>query len=348
MKRKVKLLITIGLSIAVISGCAQPTPTPTPVPPPPTDTPVVLAPTNTPVPPPPTRTPRPTNTPAPTDTPVPPTEVPTETPVPPTAATEEEDAEAAPSPTEVPTEEPTATTPPTDTPEPATAIAEDMVEVPGGTFIMGSDSGEKNEAPQHEVDLPTFYIDRFEVNNEQFAAFVEVTGYQTLLEQQGSNKTWRSYAEGKELHPVVKVAWEDAIAYCEWASKRLPTEEEWEKAARGTDGRMYPWGNEWDPSRCNAKESGLRGTVAGGSFGSGVSSYGVEDMSGNVWEWTSSPFQAYPGSTYEDPFYSPEHKVTRGGGWFDDKAQLRAANRSAATTSTANDDLGFRCVKDAN
>ena len=102
-----------------------------------------------------------------------------------------------------------------------------------------------------------------------------------------------------------------------------------------------------DTSRVNGKAAGIRGTAAVGSFSNGASTYGAEDLSGNVWEWTSSPFIAYPGSAYEDPFYSPELRVTRGGGWFDEPRQLRGSNRSAAVVETTNDDVGFRCATDS-
>jgi formylglycine-generating enzyme required for sulfatase activity len=223
-----------------------------------------------------------------------------------------------------------------------------MIEIPGGPFMLGSATFEPNETPPQEMELPTFFIDQFEVANAEYAQFVEATGYVTGAEEAGTKRNWRTYyEEGKDNHPVVKVSYADAEAFCEWMGKRLPTEFEWEKAARGPDGLVYPWGDSMDSNRVNGKESGVRGTTAAGSFSSGASPYGVEDLSGNVWEWTSSPFLAYPGSTHEDPFYSPDLRVTRGGGWFDEPRQLRGSNRSAAAVETANDDLGFRCVADS-
>lgn len=220
-----------------------------------------------------------------------------------------------------------------------------MVLIPAGPFIMGSDTDEPDETPRREVDLPAFEIDIFEVTNAQFAVFVEETGYKTDAEKSG-DMSWRDfYTEGKDNHPVVKVSWFDAVAYCQWAGKRLPTEAEWEKAARGTDGRIYPWGNEWDPTKANSYEAGIRDTTAVGSFGAGASPYGVYDMAGNVWEWTADWYLPYPGSTYRDPFYGERFRITRGGGWFDEAPQLRASNRNSTSPTAANDDLGFRCAR---
>ncbi len=280
---------------------------------------VQFKPTNTPPVLPATPTPRPTHTPAPTVT------------LAPTVAGETPSAE-------------------TPTPEPTEDLHPDreMVEVPGGTFIMGSDDLDPKQAPAHEVDLPTYYIDRFEVTNNAFAQFVKATGYQTDSEKSGAKKTWKNfYDPSREYNPVVKMSYNDATAFCEWMGGRLPTEEEWEKAARGTDQREYPWGNIWDTTRANVKVTGFRSTVPVGSFPSGASPYGAEDMAGNVGEWTDSPFLAYPGSTYEDPQYSAEARITRGGGWFDDQNQVRTTARNAAFPETANDDLGFRCVSDS-
>lgn len=286
--------------------------TPSPTPRPPTATPlpaVVLKSTPTPAQIPPTPTPRPSPTPAPTTAPG--------------------DGAAAASPT------------PTAPPQPI----DDMLEIPAGPFKLGSDTTEPNESPAQTMDLPAFEIDRFEVTNEDFEMFANATGYQTEGEQSGAKKTWRTYLEGKAGHPVVKASYHDAVAYCEWLGKRLPTEFEWEKAARGDKGNLFPWGNTFNAANANIKATGIRGTVAAGSFPGGASPYGVEDMAGNVWEWTASPYQAYPNSTYADKFYSDDLRVTRGGGWFDDEAQIRAGNRSAAAMNAANDDLGFRCAR---
>jgi len=276
--------------------------------PPPEPTAAQLKPTNTPVPPPPTPTAKPTVTPAPVE-----------------EETEPGTEEAA---------------------QPAVpAINDDMVEIPAGPFTMGVDDADAEDAPAHEVDLPAFKIDRFEVTNADFAAFVDATGYVTSVETSGGGKNWRDYADSKDNHPVVKVTFPDAMAFCEWAGKRLPTEAEWEKAARGADALRFPWGNDWDPSKGNVKVTGIRGTAAVGSFGGGASPYGVEDMIGNVWEWTSDWYQAYPGNTASDPYYGEQCRSTRGGGWFDEEAQSTAFNRNCAVPDvTANDELGFRCV----
>jgi formylglycine-generating enzyme required for sulfatase activity len=282
-----------------------------------TPTPIVLA-TPTPKPAPPTPTPRPSPTAAP---PVAPAE----------AETSEGSEEAEAEPTE-------------PAPPPVTDI---MIEIPAGTFTMGSDEGDAEDQPAHEVDLPAYEIDQFEVTNADFAVFAEQTGYETYAEKNGYS-SWRDeWVEGeKDNHAVVAVTWDDANAYCEWLGKRLPTEAEWEKAARGDDGRSFPWGNDWDAAKANVKETGLRGTVAGGSFGEGASPYGVDDMVGNVWEWTADWYQPYPGNTTEDAYYGEQFRVTRGGGWFDEEAQATVFNRNAADPAkTANDDLGFRCAR---
>jgi iron(II)-dependent oxidoreductase len=264
----------------------------------------------------------------PTYTPIPIIPTPTPLPPPPTPT---------PLPTNTPAPEGTEVTP-------APAVTDVMVEIPAGPFTMGTDSGEPNEAPAHEVDLPAFMIDKFEVTNADFAVFVEATGYETYAEKQGRTSWRAAYAEGKDSHPVVYVTFDDAVAYCTWVGKRLPTEAEWEKAARGPEGFVFPWGDDWDPTKANVRESGLRGTAAVGSYP--PNGYGLCDMAGNVWEWVDSPYEAYAGSDYQDSKYSPDLRGLRGGGWFDDEEQVRSTNRNAGDpTLTANDDIGFRCAR---
>ena len=176
---------------------------------------------------------------------------------------------------------------PTPIPPPPSAVGAAMIAIPAGEFTMGSEN--KIERPPHTVFVDAFEMDQFEVTNEQFEKFVAETGYVTDAEKAGDT-SWRYWAQGKPTHPVVKVSWNDAKAFCEWAQKRLPTEPEWEKAARGTDGRTYPWGNNWDANKANTKEAGYRGTTTVGSFPDGGSPYGVMDMAGNVAEWTSDWF----------------------------------------------------------
>ena len=242
---------------------------------------------------------------------------------------------------------------PTPTPEASLSepqgppVTEAMVEIPAGVFFMGHSQADFEDAPRHEVDLPAFEIDKFEVTNIDYATFVKEANYTTYAEEQGFANWFDEWKPGQnDNHPVTRVTWADAVAYCQWLGKRLPSEAEWEKAARGNDGREFPWGNDWSADNLNGKDYGLRGTAAVGSFGVGASPYGVEDMAGNVWEWTADWYQAYPGNTTNDPYYGEQFRVTRGGGWFDLQPQATTFNRNAADpTKTANDDLGFRCAR---
>ncbi|MGV8120554.1 MAG: SUMF1/EgtB/PvdO family nonheme iron enzyme [Candidatus Xenobiia bacterium LiM19] len=201
----------------------------------------------------------------------------------------------------------------------------EMILIPAGEFLMGSPegTGNDNERPQHKVYLDAFYICKYQVTNGQFARFVKETGYK-------AEGDWKKYVKsGRETHPVGNVTWNDASAYCRWAGGALPTEAQWEKAARGTDGREYPWGDTWDGNRCNCwegpKVSGMahiengRGTVPVGSFPSGVSPCGVHDMAGNVWEWCSDRYdkdyyRSSPSRNPEGPS-SGVYRVLRGGAW---------------------------------
>ena len=251
-------------------------------------------------------------------------------------------------PTPLPQAPTAASQPPTATPIPAppsSAAEAGMIVIPAGEFTMGSGNGV--ERPPHAVFVDTFEIDQFEVTNGEFERFVAQTGHVTDAEKAGDT-SWRYWAKDKPQHPVVKVSWNDARAFCEWAGKRLPTEAEWEKAARGTDQRIYPWGNDWNVSKTNAKESGHRGTTAVGSFPAGASPHGVMDMAGNVSEWTSDwfqPYPGYPGGDNEAQYFGQKYRVIRGGGWFDDQNLVRTTERSASSTTLANDDVGFRCAR---
>jgi formylglycine-generating enzyme required for sulfatase activity len=184
--------------------------------------------------------------------------------------------------------------------KPRPPVEPELVLIPAGEFLMGSDpekdeDARNDEQPQHRVFLPDYYIARTPVTNAQYTAFVEITRY---IEPQH----WRrgEPPSGKEDHPVVSVSWRDAVAYCRWLSEvagkayRLPSEAEWEKAARGTDGRIYPWGNEPpDESRFDFSD-GLAHTTPVGSYPQGASPYGLLDMGGNVAEWTRSYWRDYP------------------------------------------------------
>jgi formylglycine-generating enzyme required for sulfatase activity len=228
----------------------------------------------------------------------------------------------------------------------------EMVLIPAGTFLYGSREDDKmansDEKPQRVIDLPAFYIDKFPVTNEQFCRFLNDTkpddkrlGEWIYL--QGSfekercriRKNGDSYEveDGYERHPVIYVTWFGADAYAEWAGKRLPTEQEWEKAARGTDGKIYPWGNDFDKDKCNTYESGIRGTTRVNRYHNGISPYGCYDMAGNVWEWTDSWY--YEGK---------EYRGLRGGSWYDDHEYARCANRFRSYPGDWNDVRGFRCV----
>lgn len=226
-----------------------------------------------------------------------------------------------------------------------------MVKIPAGKFTMGTDGRLPDEGPEHVVDLPAFYIDIYEVTNLQYKKFLDDT-------HRRSPKLFRNrtYPEGKADHPVVYVSWRDATAYCKWAGKRLPTEQEWEKAARSEDGRFFPWGNEFDVEKANTPQRWAAASHDGdttpvGAFEAGKSPYGLYDMSGNVWEWTSSWYKPYPGNHHVTENYGEKYKVLKGGSWWDCsfyKCGISAPvyNRSFFMRSTKNSSFGFRCAKD--
>jgi formylglycine-generating enzyme required for sulfatase activity len=171
-----------------------------------------------------------------------------------------------------------------------------------------------DEQPQHSLHLPDYHIAKTPVTQAEYAAFIQATGHRepNRDEDWAQPYNWRGKRppQGRENQPVVLVSWQDAVAYCKWLSEatgqlyRLPTEAEWEKAARGTDGRTYPWGNRWDKKRCNTYEGGKKGTTPVGAYPKGASPYSCLDMAGNVWEWCATEYaggyKAYPYDAKED------------------------------------------------
>jgi formylglycine-generating enzyme required for sulfatase activity len=220
-----------------------------------------------------------------------------------------------------------------------------MVLIPAGEFIAGSDDKESFAFPKHKVTLPAFWIDKYEVTNYEFQDFSIKTGYAGEGVKEG--RDWRLFYTPEKAHfPVVYITWNDAAAYCKSLGKRLPTEEEWEKAARGTDGRRYPWGNEWADSRSNTYEGGPRKPVAIGEFHDDVSPYGVHDMLGNVQEWTASWFTPYKGNLKKDPSEGRKFRVVRGLA-YQHKAQVGDIAIRSAYPEDSLFDFGCRCAKDA-
>ncbi|MBI3359630.1 MAG: SUMF1/EgtB/PvdO family nonheme iron enzyme, partial [Chloroflexi bacterium] len=244
----------------------------------------------------------------------------------------------------------------TDTPP----AVEGMIEIPAGEFIRGSDSAGAESRPQRRIALKAFLIDKTEVTNAQFAEFVKATGHKTYFESLGRTKNiWsvprpNTAADSLPEYPVVFITWDDAHAFCKWAGKRLPTEAEWEKAARGADGNIFPWGNDFDPARSNSalNPNSPNGTMPVGSFPDGASPFGVLDMSGNVWEYVSdwysgTYFAISPDADPPGPA-SGSGQVLRGGGWFNDKQiHLSAIFRDRGTPDFGDEATGFRCAKDA-
>jgi formylglycine-generating enzyme required for sulfatase activity len=222
----------------------------------------------------------------------------------------------------------------------------EMLVVPAGPFLMGSLDGDEDEKPPHVVTLPAFYIDKFEVTHEQYDRFITATGRKPPIDWPDGKMPARL-----ARHPVVNVTFDEATAYAKWAGKRLPTEAEWEKACRGTDGRSYPWGHSpadkktGTPLGDNSKDH----TWPVGSFPDDVSPYGVMDMAGNAWEWTDSWYAAYLGNDALEIEYGRKYRVLRGGGaidYYGAESTRRCADRARSLPYGTYDALGFRCVKD--
>jgi formylglycine-generating enzyme required for sulfatase activity len=241
-----------------------------------------------------------------------------------------------------------------------------MVHVEAGEFTMGSDELER-EQPIHRVYLDEFMIGKYPVTNEEFKSFIENNGYQNEEFWPHEGWQWRereNISEPRYWHdrkwnglnfPVVGVSWYEAASYANWLSKvtgkpyRLPTEAEWEKAARGTDGRKYPWGNEFDKNSCNSGESELNRTSPVGIFPKGKSPYGCFDMIGNVWEWCADWYDVkyYPKSPGMNPQgpSSGSLRMSRGGSWFDVAQFCSCAVRHSVLPAVHSDNLGFRLAR---
>jgi len=217
----------------------------------------------------------------------------------------------------------------------------EVVPVPAGEFLLGSDQGEPDERPQRRIHLSGFLADRHEVTVYQFARFCREKGRPMPPQPESSN----------DRHPVVNVTWEEASAFASWAGKTLPTEAQWEKAARGTDGRAFPWGDE-PPAEDEARfhDPAEKGIVSVGAYASGVSPYGCLDMVGNAWEWVFDWYaaDAYAKAADRDPIGPVEGKsrVMRGGAWNDYGERLRITKRRRSRPDSRFDFVGFRCVKD--
>jgi len=216
-----------------------------------------------------------------------------------------------------------------------------MVYVPGGNFMMGTNNGDVYEEPAHSVTVKPFFIDVYEVSCGEYERFVKSAPHPPP-------KGWQSEKcpPGMALQPVCGITWYDAMAYAAWAGKRLPTEEEWEFAARGTDARAYPWGEQWSERMANAGGGASRGIANVGTF-KGASPAGAYDMVGNVWEWTASDLQPYPGGKLPGTPRG-ELKVIRGGSWKEGPEQATTTYRGYLLARTSKDysATGFRCVKD--
>jgi len=227
----------------------------------------------------------------------------------------------------------------------------EMVQIPEGPFTMGSQDGDPDEVPEHQVFLKGFYVDRKEVTQEEYVRFAKMTKRPMprieVFEDDQSKLLKPEFA-------AMSVSWDDAVAYCRWAGKRLPTEAEWEKAGRGEGRRKYPWGEKFVSHAANVdgSEDGYKYLAPPGSFDTGRSPYGLYDMTGNVAEWVADTYdeQYYKKSPYRDP-KGPEMgdlKVVRGGSWRETEHNARLSKRFAAKRWRTDITIGIRCASDAD
>jgi sulfatase modifying factor 1 len=246
------------------------------------------------------------------------------------------------------------------------ADEEEMILVPAGPLWMGRETGRPDERPRHRVELDGFEIDAYEVTNARFGRFVEAGGYSSPALWSPAGWTWKNRlhvtqpahwanpAWNGPSQPVVGVSWYEADAFCRYVGKRLPTEAEWEKAARGDDERAFPWGQDWDPRHANGPPGGSV-TVPVGSYPTGVSPFGIHDLAGNVWEWVADWYGAayYASSPATNPTgpSSGSERVFRGGSWFSSEpASLGTTFREHTNGfefGIRDRMTGFRCARDA-
>lgn len=251
-----------------------------------------------------------------------------------------------------PPEAPSSDTPPSAAPAPPNPneppVAEEMIFIPAGPFIRGTMAGGYDEQPQRTIYLDAYAIDRFEVTNAQYQAFIAATGHRKAAPPSRYAKNL-SRMQGVN-QPITYVSWEDAADYCRWKGKRLPTEAEWEKAMRGADGRLWPWGNQPDALAANggSVKDGFEATAPVGSFKGDVSPYGVADGAGNVMEWVAD---WYAEDAYRDPQdrnpKGPEYgtfRVLRGGGYTSQGTDVRITTRSKMVPDFRDETIGFRCA----
>jgi formylglycine-generating enzyme required for sulfatase activity len=243
-----------------------------------------------------------------------------------------------------------------------TVASKEMMLIPAGEFVMGSPEnvGNDDEHPQHTVYLDDFFIGKYEVTNEQYVEFLNAIGKNdddaghTFVNMDIARVRYKNQiykmVKGWEDHPVAGISWYGAKAYAEWDGGRLPTEAEWEKAARGSDGREWPWGNSWVAENCNTWEAGPHNTTPVGNYPIGVSPYGVHDLTGNLYEWVADWYQAdyYKFSPSRNPKGpdSGAFRVLRGGSWAELENLSRPSVRFGQPPDSGDSDFGFRVAKD--
>jgi len=242
---------------------------------------------------------------------------------------------------------------------PSSGAYADMVLIPAGEFTMGEDSAEAkdDEKPPHNVYLSDFYIDRYEVTNRQYRKFIQATGHRVpYVEKQWAEPyNWHgsSYPEGKGDYPVVLISWDDAMAYARWAGKRLPSEAEWEKAARsGLVGKKYPWGDTIGFNRASYDKGLIRRRTLTPVGNYSPNSFGLYDVAGNVWEWCldwydEEYYRVSPGRN-PDGAEKGLYRVLRGGSWINTEKYLRCSHRGKNVPDYRSYTLGFRCALSAD